>query len=70
MKKLVKWCMSFLGSATAIVGAVFVVWPSVEMYYLWTGRMQPDMETLNFTAAAIIFLIGMVLLVLGYRLQK
>jgi hypothetical protein len=54
----------------AIVGAVFVVFPSVEMYYLWTGRMQPDMETMNIGAAVILFLVGMVLLVLGYLVQK
>ena len=70
MRKLARWCIRFLGSATAIVGAVFVVFPSVEMYYLWTGRMQPDMETMNIGAAVILFLVGMVLLVLGYLLQK
>ena len=40
-----------LGGATAIAGAVLVVFPSVEMYYQWTGRMQADMETLSFPGA-------------------
>jgi len=70
MKKSAQWCIRFLGSATAIIGAIFVVWPSVEMYYLYGGRMQADMETLSFAAAAIFIVFGMVLLVLGYRLQK
>jgi hypothetical protein len=62
--------MKFLGVATAIVGAVFVIFPSVEVYYLWTGRMQPDMETLDFGAAVVLVPIGMVLLVRGYWLQE
>ena len=70
MRKLAGWCIRFLGSATAIVGAILVVYPSVETYYLWTGRVQPDMETLTFDGAVILFTIGMVLLVLGYLVQK
>ena len=70
MRKLARSFIRFLGSATTIVGAILVVFPSVEMYYLWSGRMQPDIETMTFPAAAILFVVGMVLLVLGYLLQR
>ena len=54
----------------ALMGALLVGWMSFEVYYLVTGRTQPDIEQPPLGAVIPLLLLGVILLVGGWGLQK
>lgn len=70
MNKFARWLMNFFGNAVALVGASLAAWHSVTVYYLITGRIEAGEEHPPLGVAAVIVIIGLVLLVAGYALAR
>ena len=70
MKALGWWFLNVISGASALVGAILVGWNSLEVYYLVTGRVQPDFEQPLLAVVVPMLMVGLVLLIGGYLLQK
>jgi len=55
-----------LSSIVALVGAILVGWNAMEIYYLATGRVQPDFEQPPMGVVVVLLIIGLVLLGIGF----
>ena len=60
---------SFCGLA-ALLGALLVGWNALEIWYLATGRVTPDLEQPPLEAVVPLLMLGLVLLVGGWALRR
>ena len=70
MNRFANGCINFITGVAVVIGAIMVVWESVTMYYLITGRIQAGDEHPPLGAAFMLFAIGMVLLVAGLLARR
>lgn len=62
--------MRLISSAIALAGAVIVSWQSVAIYYLITGRVQAGDDQPPLGVSAVLLIVGIVLLIMGYLAAK
>jgi len=62
--------MKFVSNAIALAGAVIISWQSVAIYYLITGRVQAGDDQPPLSVAAVLLIIGVFLLVVGYMAAR
>lgn len=70
MKVLGWWILNLISGVAALVGAILVGWSSLEVYYLAAGRVQPDFEQPPLAVVVPMLIVGIVLLIGGYMLNK
>ena len=70
MKVALLWILNLVSGIAAILGALLVGWNSIEVYYLVTGRVQPDFEQPPLSAVVPLLVIGLLLLFGGWALHK
>ena len=70
MKALSRWILDLISGIAALLGTLLVGWNSVEVYYLVTGRVQPDYEQPPLAVVVPLLVFGLVLLIGGYVLHK
>jgi hypothetical protein len=70
LKVVTWWILKIVSGLATIVGVITVGWQSVAFYYLLTGRVQPDMDQPPIEVVAMLLVIGMVLLIGGYKGPK
>ncbi len=70
MNRFANGCINFISGVAVVIGTLVVIWESFTMYYLITGRIQAGDEYPPLSAAAMLFAIGMVLLVAGFVARR
>jgi len=70
MKALGWWFLNLISGVAAALGAILVGWNSFEVYYLVTGRVQSDFDQPPLAVVVPFLIVGLVLLVGGYLLNK
>ena len=70
MRTFLHWVLGVFSGLIAFIGALLVGWNSVEVYYLVTGRVQPDFEQPPLTVVVPLLVFGMVLLLGGWGLHR
>ena len=70
MKVILLWILNLISEFAAILGALLVGWNSIEIFYLLTGRVQPDFEQPPLTVVVPLLIFGLVFLLGGWRLHK
>ena len=70
MKVFLLWILNLISGLAALLGAMLVGWNSIEVYYLVTGRVQPDFDQPPLTAVLILLILGFVLLFGGWALNR
>jgi len=70
MKAVLLWILDLISGLAALIGALLVGWNSFEVYYLATGRVQPDFEQPPLAAVVPLLIIGLFLLFGGWWLHK
>ena len=64
------WLLNLISGVAALLGAILVGWNSLEIYYLVTERVQPDIDQPPLAVVVPFLIVGLVLLVGGYLLHK
>ena len=54
----------------ALLGALLVGWNAIEVYYLTTGRVLPDLEQPPLSAVVPLLVLGFILLLGGWGLHR
>ena len=67
---MVKSAKKFVGITAATIGAIFVGWQSVAIFYLINGRILSGEEHPPLIVTATLFVVGVFLLLTGYKIQK
>ena len=62
--------MKIISGIAAISGAAMVGWSSVALFYLITGKVTVYFERPSSAGLATVLVVGMVLLVGGYKAPK
>ena len=70
MKVFVLWILDITSGVAALLGAILVGWNSFEVYYLVTGRVQPDFEQPPLVVVVALLILGIILMVGGYMLHR
>jgi len=70
MKAILLWILDLISGLAALLGALLVGWNSIEVYYLVTGRVQPDFEQPPLVVVVPLLIFGLVLLFGGWGLHK
>ena len=70
MKVILLWILNLISGFAAILGALLVGWNSIEIFYLLTGRVQPDFEQPPLTVVVPLLIFGLVFLFGGWWLHK
>ena len=70
MKAILLWILDLICGLAAVLGALLVGWNSIEVYYLATGRVQPDFEQPPLAVVVPLLIVGLVLLFGGWGLHK
>ncbi len=70
MNKLAWFLIKTICGIAALVGVLFVTFGLGNMYFLLTGRVEPDFEQPGTGAASIMFVFGLVIMICGYKLPK
>ncbi len=70
MKAVLLWVLHLVSGLAAFLGALLVGWNSLEVYYLATGRVQPDFEQPPLATVVPLLIVGWVLLLGGWGLRK
>ena len=70
MKVFLIWILDLMSGLAALLGALLVGWNSIEMYYLVTGRVQPDFEQPSLAVVVPLLIFGLILLFGGWGLHK
>lgn len=70
MKMVLLWLLDLACGLAALLGALLVGWTSIEVFYLVTGRVQPDFEQPPLTAVVPLLILGLVLLFGGWGLHR
>ena len=70
LKIITWWVLKFISGVAVVIGAITVPWQSVALFYLITGRVQPDFDQPPIAVVAPLLLIGIVLLIGGYNAPK
>lgn len=73
MKLIIKYIRRFvaiIGLFVALTGVLIVNWPSMILFWLISGRIQPDFETPSIPAAIMLLIIGLFALVVGYMAYR
>ena len=69
MKVILLWILDLISALAAILGALLVGWNLIEVYYLATGRVQPDFEQPPLIVVVFLLALGLVLLFGGWMLH-
>ena len=67
MKRVVWWSIKIICGVTAIYGTLIVAFSSADLFFLLTGRVQPDIEQPSVAFVSTLLAIGLVLMVGGYK---
>ena len=67
MSKVAWWIIKIISGVAAIFGAATVGWSSVALFYLVTGKVTVYFEQPSAAGLATALIVGMVLLIGGYR---
>ncbi len=70
LKVILLWLLDIGSGLIALLGALLVGWNSIEVYYLLTGRVQPDFEQPPLTVVVPLLILGLVFLFGGWALHK
>lgn len=70
MKVILLWVLDLISGLAALLGALLVGWNSIEIYYLLTGRVQPDFEQPPLIVVVPLFIFGLALLFGGWGMHK
>jgi len=70
MKTILFWVLDVISGLLALLGALLVGWNSIEVYYLVTGRVQPDFEQPPLAIVVPFLIIGLIFLFGGWGLHK
>ena len=70
IKVILLWFLDLLCGLVAVLGALLVGWNSIEVYYLVTGRVQPDFEQPPLSVVVPFLIIGLVFLFGGWGMHK
>ena len=67
---MVRWLASLISGAAVLVGALLIGWNSLEVYYLVTGRIRPDLDQPPLTVVVSMLILGLALLICGYSIRR
>ncbi len=70
MSRVAWWIIRIICGIAAIFGAVIVGWNSVELFFLVTGKVTVYFVQPSIAALAKALVVGMVLLIGGYKAPK
>ena len=70
MNAFVRMILNIISGIAALLGTVLVGWNAVEVYYLVTGRVQPNFEQPPLAAVVPMLVFGLILLIGGYLLHR
>lgn len=70
VKVFLLWILDLICGLAALLGALLVGWNSIEVYYLVTGRVQPDLEQPPLAVVVLLLIFGLVLLFGGWGVHK
>jgi len=70
IKVFLLWILDLICGLAALLGALLVGWNSIEVYYLVTGRVQPDFEQPPLAVVVLLLIFGLVLLFGGWGVHK
>lgn len=68
MKKFVWFIFKAVCGIAALVGVLFVTFALGNLYFLLTGRVEPDFEQPGVTPVLIMLVFGLVITIVGYKL--
>ncbi len=67
MRRVAWWSIKIVSGAAAIYGAFIVAFSSADLFFLLTGRVQPDSEQPSVAFVSTLLAIGLVLMIGGYK---
>lgn len=70
IKVFLLWILDLICGLAALLGALLVGWNSIEVYYLVTGRVQPDLEQPPLAVVVPLLIFGLILLFGGWGVHK
>ena len=68
MAKFIWFIFKAVCGITALVGVLFVTFSLGNLYFLLTGRVEPDFEQPGVGPVLIMLVIGLVFTIVGYKL--
>jgi len=70
MKKFVWFLIKAVCGIGALVGVLFVTFGLGNLYFLLTGRVEPNFEQPGVEVALLMLVFGLVIMIVGYKLPK
>ena len=67
MRRVAWWSIKIVCGAAAIYGTFIVAFSSLDLFFLLTGRVQPDFRQPSVAFVSTMLAIGMVLMIGGYK---
>ena len=67
MKKIVWWSIKIICGAAAVYGAFIVAFSTADLFFLLTGRVQPDYRQPSVAYVSALLGVGLVLMIGGYK---
>ena len=64
------WVLKTISVVSVFLGVMFVAFSSADIILLLTGRVEPGFDQPNIAAAALVLIIGLVLLIGGHQAPK
>ncbi len=70
VKVLLVWILDVASGLAAVLGALLVGWNVLEVFYLLTGRVQPDFEQPPLAVTVPLLMLGLLLLFGGWGVHR
>lgn len=70
MKKFVWFVIKAVCGIAAVVGVLFVTFNLGQLFFLLTGRVEPDFEQPGVAVVSGMLVFGLVIMIVGYKLPK
>jgi len=67
MRRVAWWSIKIVCGAAAIYGTFIVAFSSADLFFLLTGRVQPDSEQPSVAYVSTLLAIGLVFMIGGYK---
>ena len=67
MKRVAWWSIRIICGAAAIYGTFIFAFSSADLFFLLTGRVQPDFEQPGVAFVSTLLAFGLVLMIGGYK---
>jgi hypothetical protein len=67
MRRFVWWSIKIVCGVAAVYGTFIVAFSAADLFFLLTGRVQPDFRQPSVVYVSMLLAIGLVLMIGGYK---